>query len=391
MCLDIKKVRNETPGISHSIHMMAAGSALMPQCVVDTIIEYTKLEAQIGGYEAHAQRADELDNVYNIVADHIAAHPREIALMENATVAWCHAFYAMPLAPGARILTCEAEYAANYVAFLQRAKRDNLKIEVIPSDDTGAIDLQALESAIDDNVGLIAITWIPTNGGLVNPAGKVGAISRKYNIPYLLDACQAFGQMPINVSDLGCDFLSATGRKFIRGPRGTGFLYVASKWLDSLEPAMIDHFAAPWVTTDRYQLRDDARRFESWENAYALRAGLGAAISYADQLGLENIQQRSWNLAETCRQMLREIPGCRIMDAGSINCAIVSFTVENLEARDTAEILRNKGIAIGATAPSSTRLDAEARNLPVMMRVAPHYYNTQDELEIMTNAIRSLV
>ena len=391
MNLDLDKIRRDTPGISHSVHLMAAGSVLMPQCVVDAVINHTLLEAQLGGYEAHAQQAKQLDNVYNLVAGHIAADPREIALVENATVAWCHAFYALPLRPGTRILTCEAEYAANYVAFLQRAKRDDLTIDVIPNDHTGALDLTALESMIDDKVGLIAITWIPTNGGLVNPAGEVGKIACRHNIPYLLDACQALGQMPVNVEDLGCDFLSATGRKFLRGPRGTGFLYVASKWLQSLEPAMIDHFAAPWIKRDQYQLRDDARRFETWENAYALRAGLGAAIAYADQLGIENIQQRSWQLAATCREMLQQIPGCMIRDTGARQCAIVSFTIENLDPRKAVSALRQKGIAIGASNPSSTRLDSEARNLPEMMRVAPHYYNSEDELEFFTSALRSLV
>ena len=223
MTLNIDRIRAETPGVSHGVHLLAAGSALMPQCVVDAIINHTHLEARFGGYEAKAAQADALDGVYESVAGLIGANRHEIALMENATVAWCHAFYALPLEKGARILTCEAEYAANYVAFLQRAKRDRLTIDVVPSDASGAIDLDALESMIDERVGLIAMTWVPTNGGLVNPAAAVGKIAKKHRIPYLLDACQAVGQMPVDVTELGCDFLSATGRKFLRGPRGTGF------------------------------------------------------------------------------------------------------------------------------------------------------------------------
>ncbi|MEK6205913.1 MAG: aminotransferase class V-fold PLP-dependent enzyme, partial [Amylibacter sp.] len=269
MTLDIEKIRAETPGVAHSTHLLAAGSALMPQCVVDAVIKYTELEARIGGYEAEAEQDEVLSRVYDSVATHLGARRHEIALVPNATVAWCHAFYAMPLKLGDRILTCEAEYAANYVAMLQRAKRDGVIIDVIPSDAFGVVDLDALESMIDDRIALIAMTWVPTNGGLVNPAAEVGKIAKKHGIPYLLDACQAVGQMPVNVTDLGCDFLSATGRKFMRGPRGTGFLYVAEKWLKTLEPVMIDLFSAPWVSTDAYELRDDARRFETWENSYA--------------------------------------------------------------------------------------------------------------------------
>jgi len=390
MTLDIEKIRAETPGVAHGVHLLAAGSALMPQCVVDAVIKHTELEARIGGYEAKAQCADVLDGVYDSVARLIGAGRHEIALMENATVAWCHAFYALPLKAGARILTCEAEYAANYVAFIQRAKRDGLTIDVVPSDAAGAVDLDALDNMIDDRVGLIAMTWVPTNGGLVNPAAEVGKIAKKYGIPYLLDACQAVGQIPVDVGELGCDFLSATGRKFLRGPRGTGFLYVAEKWLETLEPAMIDHFGAPWVSTGAYQLRDDARRFETWENSYALRAGLGVAVDYATSLGMEAIRLRVKKLASLCRDGLQTVDGAQIRDIGSEHCGIVSFTIEGMDADATVAGLRENGIVIGASTPFSTLIDAQRRKLPTVMRMAPHYYNTEAEIERFFAVLKGL-
>lgn len=378
--IDVDQVRADTPGIAHSTHLLACGSALMPKSVLDAVVAHTQLEAQIGGYEAQAQQSDLLDGVYRSVARHIGAGPREVAIMENATVAWCHAFYALPLKPGARILTCEAEYAANYVAFLQRARRDDLKIEVVPSDESGALDLAALEKTMGEDVGLVAITWVPTNGGLINPAAEVGRIANAHGVPYLLDACQAAGQMRLDVSELGCDFLSATGRKYLRGPRGTGFLYVKDTWLDVLEPAMIDHFGAPWVERDRYKLRDDARRFETWENSYALRAGLGAAIEYADQIGIDHIQSRVSVLAEVARDALSNLPSVHLHDLGHAQCGIVSFSVDGYEAQALVQHMNASGYAIGASTPSSTRLDAERRNLPTLLRIAPHYYNTEDEV-----------
>ncbi|MDJ0609866.1 MAG: aminotransferase class V-fold PLP-dependent enzyme [Kiloniellales bacterium] len=387
MALDVKQIRAETPGIDKSVHLAAAGSALMPKPVVDAVIEHTQLEAEIGGYEAQAAKAPELASVYDLIATLIEASSREIAILENATVAWCHAFYALPLRSGDRVLTCEAEYAANYVAFLQRARRDGIVIDVVPSDRDGSLDLAALEDMIDERVALIATTWVPTNGGLVNPAEKIGEIARGRGIPYLLDACQAVGQMPVNVEALGCDFLSATGRKFLRGPRGTGFLYVREKWLETLEPAMIDHFGAPWIAHDRYRLRPDARRFETWENSYALRAGLGAAVAYALSLGLPAIRDRAWALAKGLRERLERIPGCEVRDLGKDPCAIVSFTIEGLETKEAIARLRKQAITIGSSQPSSTRLDSEARNLPVLFRASPHYYNTEEELDRLVAAL----
>ena len=389
--MNVDLLRTETPGTAHGTHLLASGSALPPASVLRATVEHLELEASVGGYEAAALRADALDGVYDSVARLVGAHRDEIALLENASVAWCHAFYALPLRPGQRILTSEAEYAANYVAFLQRARREGLRIDAVPSDADGVLDTGALEAMIDDSVGLIAITWVPTNGGLVNPAAEVGRIARRRGIPYLLDACQAVGQMPVDVEALGCDFLSATGRKFLRGPRGTGFLYVRRAWIERLEPAMIDFFGAPWVATDRYELRPDARRFETWENAYALHAGLGAAVDYALGLGLDSIRDRVRHLADALRTGLADVPGAQVRDLGRERCAIVSFTVDGLEPTKTVAALRERGIAIGTSTPGSTRLDAEGRGLPTLLRAAPHVYNTDDEIERLVEGLRELV
>ena len=390
--IDIEKIRAETPGIEFSTHLLACGSSLMPNNVVDAITQHTQLEALMGGYEAEAKKADELNNIYDIVAKHIGANSYEIALMENSTVAWSHAFYALPLNSGSKILTSEAEYAANYVAFLQRAKRDNLIIDIVPSDESGTLDINALESMVDEEVGLIAISWIPTNGGLVNPAEKVGQIAKKYNIPYLLDACQAAGQMSIDVEKIGCDFLAATGRKFLRGPRGTGFLYIKDKWLSIIEPVMIDHFGAPWVSKNTYELRKDARRFETWENSYALRIGLGEAITYAEEIGIDLIHERVQLLARLNRKLLSEVKNVQVRDIGTEQCGIISFSIE--EEKDPKKIvdqMSEAGFTIGLVDPESTLIDSEKRNLPTLLRMAPHYYNTEEEIEKAVKQISLLL
>ncbi|MBR1209771.1 aminotransferase class V-fold PLP-dependent enzyme [Bradyrhizobium sp. JYMT SZCCT0180] len=390
MSIDLEHLRAETPGVVGRVHLNNAGAGLMPLPVLQAMTDYLRREAEIGGYETAAEAAVRLDGVYDSVAGLIGAARDEIALTENATVAWQMAFYALPLRAGDRILTARAEYAANYVAFLQVARRTGAVIEIIPDDADGVLDAEALERMLDDRVRLIAVTWVPTNGGLVNPAADVGRIARAHGIPYLLDACQAVGQMPVNVAALGCDMLSATGRKFLRGPRGTGFLYVRRELLGKLEPPMIDHFGAPWVAPDRYQLRADARRFETWENNYATRLGLGVAVDYARAIGIEPIAARCRTLAGLLRTGLDQIPDVTIHDLGPHPAAIVTFSVPGFEADAVKTHLAGAGINVSTSDPASTLLDAQRRALPSIVRASPHYYNTEDEIDRLTTAVRKL-
>jgi selenocysteine lyase/cysteine desulfurase len=380
MTLDLDRLRAETPGVAKRIHLNNAGAALMPAPVIAAVKDHIDLEAAIGGYEAEAQESARIAAVYDSIAALIGAQRDEIALVENATVAWDMAFYAFDFAPGDRILTARAEYAANYIAYLQVAKRTGAVIEVIPDDGDGVLDPAALEAMIDDRTKLISITWVPTNGGLVNPAAEVGRIARAHGIPYLLDACQAVGQMPVDVAELGCDLLSATGRKFLRGPRGTGFLYVRRAMLEGLEPPMTDLLGATWTGPETYVLRDDARRFETWENNYATRLGLGAAADYALALGIEAVRERAFALADALRAALREIPGLTIYDLGERPCAIVSFAIAGIDSEAIEARLGAQGVNVSSSSRDGTLLDATARGLPTLVRASPHYYNSEAEI-----------
>ena len=378
---DLAQLRADTPGVQNRVHFNNAGAALMPLPVLDAMKGHLDLEGQIGGYEAEHESAAELGGVYDSVATLLGATRDEIALVENATVAWQMAFYSIPFKAGDRILTSEAEYAANYVAFLQVGRRSGAVVEVVPSDDSGELDLDALESMIDDRVKLIAVTWIPTNGGLVNPAAGIGAVAKRHGVLFLLDACQAVGQMPVDVNELNCDMLSATGRKFLRGPRGTGFLFVRGELIAELEPPIIDHFAAPWVQLDQYRLRDDARRFENWENNYAGRLGLGVAVEYALKVGIEVIEERALMLAGRLRDGLVTIPGASLHDLGRRPSSIVSATIAGTEAEDLMRAATSAGFNIGTVQPASTLVDSLKRDLPNLLRVSPHYYNSEDEVD----------
>lgn len=378
---EVDGYRADTPGTGESAYFMSAGASLVPLPVDAAIRRHLDLELRIGGYAAADAQQHELDGVYDSVARLIGASPQEIALTENATVAWQLAFYSLSFEPGDRILTGEAEYGANYVAYLQVQQRYGVIVEVVPSDEAGQFDTAALESMIDERVRLISLTWVPTNGGLVNPAAEVGRIARRHGIFYLLDACQAIGQLPVDVTELGCDAMSATGRKFLRGPRGTGFLFVRGDVLPRLEPPMLDHYSAPWTALDQYTLRDDARRFETWENSYALRAGLGTAVDYALEVGIDKIQHRCAMLADRLRAGIDGIPGARMLDLGVERCAIVSFDLAGVPAEQLVAAARAERIVIGTSGPNSTLVDASRRHLSVINRASPHYYNTEEEVD----------
>jgi selenocysteine lyase/cysteine desulfurase len=381
MAIDVQRARRETPGCENVLHFNNAGAALMPQPVLHATIGHLQLEALVGGYEAAAQAHEAVEHAYDAAAALLGCHRDEIAIVENATRAWDMAFYALPLGPGDRILTAMAEYASNFIAFLQVARRTGAVVEVIPNDESGQISIEALRQAIDDRVKLIAITHVPTNGGLINPAAAVGKVAREAGVMYLLDACQSVGQMPIDVDTIDCDMLSATARKFLRGPRGMGFLYVRRAILDRLEPPFLDLHAAQWVAWDHFEIRPDARRFENWETYYAGKIGLGVAIDYALQWGLDVIWARISRLAEDLRMRLSAISGLTVRDQGGDRCGIVSFDVAGIDATEMQQRLAEERINVSVSRLPSTRLDMEARGLNELVRASVHYYNTEEEVE----------
>ena len=391
MEIDLERARRDTPGVNHVLHFNNAGSALPPRQVLEASIKHLQLEARIGGYEAAAEAHQAVERVYCAAAELIGAHPDEIAVIENATRAWDMAFYSIPFEPGDRILTAVAEYGSNFIPYLQVAEQYGVIIEVVPNDAHGQLSVDALKEMMDDRVKLISITHVPTNGGLVNPAEEIGAVAREAGVFYLIDACQSVGQLPIHVDAIGCDMLSTTGRKYLRGPRGTGFLYVRRGVLERLKPPLIDHHAASWVAADRYELRDDARRFENWETNYAAKIGLGVAIDYAMEWTMDSIWARIQDLADDLRRKLDAIPRVTVQDLGIVRCGIVTFTVDGANLDWLKDELAERRINVSISHAPSTLLDMQARGLDALVRSSVHYYNSEEEIDRFVETLESII
>jgi cysteine desulfurase / selenocysteine lyase len=381
LSLDIVRARAETPGCEGVIHFNNAGAALQPTPVLAAVRQHLDLEAHMGAYEAEEVASGALDDAYQGVAALLGANPGEIALMESATRGLDSVLYSLPLRPGDRIHASTHEYASSFIALLQVSRRTGAVVEVMASDAKGVPDLEALETSLDDRSRVVILTHVPASSGTVNPVAEVGAIARRSEVLYVVDACQSVGQLPIDVDVIGCDVLVGTGRKYLRGPRGTGFLYVRAGALDSVEPATLDYHAADWSDRQRYTVRGDARRYESFECAVAARIGLGVAVRYALDWGILNISERVGSLAAELRRRLGDIDGVEVLDRGPDLCGLVGFRLQGWRCSDLRKRLRGLGINTWVVQASATRLDLEPRGVEELVRASVHYYNTEAEVD----------
>ena len=377
---DVKRFRAETAGVNEVIHLNNAGSSLPPDVVRNALLQYLDEETRLGGYEIHEKYYEEIEGVYGAIAQLINADASEIAVLENATVAWSMAFKAIHFQDGDEILTCQADYSSNYLSYLLLQRSVDIAVRVVPNDEMGQIDTAALDEMISEKTRLISLVHVPTNSGLVSPAEAVGAIAKKHGVLYLLDACQSAGQLPLDVKKIGCDLLSATGRKYLRGPRGTGFLYVNRQVMNQLTPPFIDLHSAEWTATNEYRFRTDARRFENWESNFAGIYGLKKAVDYINAIGMEPIWQRVAHLGKELRQALGAVDKVIVHDIGAVQGGIVTFSMAGYTAVEVKAKMAEKAINISWLATPNARLDMEARGIPELARASVHYYNSEEEI-----------
>ena len=390
MNVDLEKWRADTPAAAAGrVHLNNAGAALMPRPVTEAITHHLDLENTMGGYEAEAFAQTEIQQTYEAIAHLIGAGARNVAVVENATVAISQALSAFDFERGDVILTTRSDYISNQLMYLSLAKRRGVRLIRAEDLPEGGVDPASIAEQIRaQRPKVVVLTWVPTNSGLVQAAAEVGRICREHGVPYIVDACQAVGQLPIDVNELHCDFLGATARKFLRGPRGVGFLYVSDAALEAgRAPLYIDMQGARWTEADEYVPVDDAKRFENWEFAWSLVLGMGEAARYASKIGLDVITPRVKELAATLRERLGGLPHVRVLDRGPELCGIVTAEVAGTDARDVAKRLREEAINVSATLREYAVLDMDQKGAFSAVRISPHYYNTDSELNLVVSAL----
>lgn len=389
--INVEEVRKDTPGCEHKIHFNNAGSSLPTQFVTNAMQEYLAYEAVTGGYEAADFRSEDIFGFYNSAAQLLNTTPKNIAFTSSATSAFDIALSSVPLQKGDVIIIANEDYISNQLALLSLQNRLGIRLVRANSLDSGGIDLDNLHSLIKEHQPkLVSITHVPTNTGLIQPVEEVGKLCRKYDVLYLLDACQSVGQISVDVKAIGCDFLSATMRKFLRGPRGAGFLYVSDNALQKkLTPLFVDMRGAEWNSPDSFEVRADAKRFEEWELPYALVVGSKAAIEYALKIGIKNISDRNNDLCRIIRQKLNSIE-LRTLDVGPHLSSIITVDMPGKQPGEVVDYLRALRINTSSSHRNYAQIDFVKKKVEWALRISPHYYNTEDEIDSLIQGLEDL-
>lgn len=391
--MNIAELRADTPGLVNRVHLNSAGASLMPTPVVEAVHDHFELEAAIGGYEAAAEAADRIQEAYDDVAALLGTSSDRIAMTEHATASFVAALSSVAFERGDVIVTTRSDYVSNQIQYLSLAHRLGVEVVRVPDAPEGGVDLQAMEETIHRRrPRMVAVTQVPTNSGLVQDVASVGTMCRARDILYLVDGCQSVGQMPVDVEAMGCDFFSATARKYLRGPRGAGFLYVSDRVLDAgLEPLYPDLRGADWIDEDLYQPAPDARRFETWEFAWGLVLGTGAAARYASAIGLAAIRDRARSLAGELRARLPELPGARVLDRGPELGATVTAWFDGHDPAALVDELRARGVNTSSQTRIDAVIDYDEKGVDGALRVSPHYFNDISDLDRLMDALDEII
>lgn len=390
--ISIDQVRSETPGCTTKAHFNNAGSSLPPHAVIEAQRAYLEAESVTGGYETADLQSAEIDRFYSVMGQLLGCLPENVAFTSSATSSFDKALSCIPLEHGDKVLIAQEDYISNQLALLSLQKRVGIKLVRAESLAEGGVDPDSMRHLMDKHrPKLVSLTHVPTNSGLIQPVSDVGILCKERGIPYLVDGCQSTGQLPVNMQDIHCDFFCGTFRKFLRGPRGTGFLFVSNEVLKKdWWPLYVDMRGADWTDADAFKLRPDAKRFEEWELPYTLLAGCREAAAYALRIGLHNIAERNASLCSLLRDGLASL-GLRLLDNGKSLSSIITVEIPGKNSSDVLTVLRRQGINTSISSRGAAVMDFDAKGVSWALRISPHYYNSEDEIKLLLKSLKEII
>ncbi len=389
---NIQDIRNDILNYNSKLFFNSASSSLPPKSVVEVITEYLVEEQQVGGYTIEDDRANAIANFYIQAAKLLNCKPQNIAFAYNATDAFSKALLSIDFEKGDVIITSDDDYVSNHFQFIALQKRIGVKVIRIKTLENGDLDISHFkEVVVTKQPKLVAVTHVPTNSGLVQDVTSIGRICANYNILFLLDACQSVGQLVVDVQDIQCDFLVVTGRKWLRGPRGTGILYVSDRVLNAgMYPFSIDGNGGIWYKANDFKIIETAQRFELFESSKALVVGFAEALHYLNAIGIERISERNKQLITALRTNLNAIKGVNLYDRGSVTSSILTFRKEGKSLEDIQNALKAHSIFHSVSSKPWGVIDFNKKGVDWVIRLSPHYFNTIKEIDRVSEIIESI-
>lgn len=389
--IDVASERARTLGTSTRRYFNAAGAGLMSDGVMSAIVGHLRTEQEIGSYEAANLVAPRIEQAYEDAAELLRCDADEIAFHDAATTGLRVVFDALRLGAGDTVVAPRSSYVSQALRLLSMQRHDGVTLKIIENAPDGRMDLAELEDVLAGTPNaVISAVHVPTSSGLVEPVAEIGVLARRYGARYVLDATQSVGQIDIDVRQIGCDVLVATGRKFLRGPRGTAFTFVRRGFLDGIAPWAPDVRASVWNDSSAWTTTPGARCLETWEAAIAGRVGLGVALREALDRGMSATESHIGLAAARLRERLGAIEGVTIADPPAATAGIVTFVVAGLASRDVSAELRARAIDTIAIPASHAQWDLGERGLDAVVRASAHVYNDESDFDILVAAVAEI-
>jgi cysteine desulfurase / selenocysteine lyase len=363
-----------------------AGAGIMSTKTYEVIINYLKLEREIGAYHAAAKSKTLSDNFYINAAKLINANsPSEIAYMDSASRGWNMIVYGTPLKKGDTILTLSSEFGTNLITLFNYAKLNDFKVCVIKCDINGSFLIEEIENKLKEGAKLIAISHAVAHGSIINPVEEIGKLAKKYGAYYIVDGCQTVGQIKVDVQSIQCDAYMTTGRKWLCGPRGTGFLYVKSS--SQMRTTQLDLASADLIFDDnlnliRIEVRNDAKQFELWEKSFANLLGLSSAIEECLESKIEVISVKIQELSNKLRFAASSNENIKLIGKTISLSGILGFYLDDYSKESYVQNEFDKfDLRISTMSDWDCPMHFPKNGANKIFRLSPHFYTDNDTIE----------